>query len=559
MQNIKTIQIITINKMSHDNIKNDCIKNDCINTITALFEKYAYDEYMSQRIHNHVVKYLPKTLDNENNNHTKRINRNTYLANEQQVFIQVFLNKNKYYYLPNNNLFYEYNGKTYLIVKEDDIIHKLLSTISKERILMQWKYKTKINIIKLIKERNLFGSIPETDTIQNILNMLYPTMFHTKNTAKYFLTIIGDNILKKKSQLIFLVTNKMKQLLNYLDDIAIASIGHTNITSNFVTKYHENHSYENCRLIQINEKYSNDIWSELLKKIGLDLLCVATHYSKRFENSDNFIYNKADEELKIHTYYLKDNTQKAIITKFTENYIVEKEAFTIEWKHLHFIWKQFLSNHHLPNIIYSNSLKNFFKEQYEYNETQDSFIGVTSMYVPIQQDFIKFWKNVILTTNKNNLLQEFEIEIEIDELCSLFKIWTKKTKESLLTNGNISEENVIKIITHFFPDIEIVEDKYVLNIQCTLWIKEVDIEQSFIWIKETFNKLNNKANNDTNTDAKKNEIISFDELYKHYNKFCSNNSIKLIASKRYFEKYLNHTFSDYIIYDTFLNSHWLDA
>jgi hypothetical protein len=71
--------------------------------------------------------------------------------------------------LPNNNLFYEYDGQKYLIIKEDDVIHKLLSTISKDRVLLQWKHKTKINIIKQIKDRSLFSSIPETDTIQNVL------------------------------------------------------------------------------------------------------------------------------------------------------------------------------------------------------------------------------------------------------------------------------------------------------------------------------------------------------------------------------------------------------
>jgi hypothetical protein len=136
------------------------------------------------------------------------------LTNEQQLFIQIFLNKNKYFYLPNNNLFYEYNGEKYLIIKEDDIIHKLLSSISKERVLLQWKHKTKANIIKQIKERSLFSSVPETDTIQNVLNVLYQSFFSSKNAAKYFLTIIGDNILKKNQNLIFLVTTQMKQFLN---------------------------------------------------------------------------------------------------------------------------------------------------------------------------------------------------------------------------------------------------------------------------------------------------------------------------------------------------------
>jgi hypothetical protein len=179
---------------------------------------------MTQRLYNHIVNYLPHTLDNEMKNHEKRITRNNYLTNEQQLFIQVFLSKNKYFYLPNNNFFYEYDGEKYLIVKEDDVIHKLLSSISKDRVLLQWKYKTKSNIIKQIKERSLFNSIPETDTIQNVLNVLYPSFFPSKNFAKYFLTIIGDNILKKNSNLIFLVSQKMKQFLNELDNVAILSI-----------------------------------------------------------------------------------------------------------------------------------------------------------------------------------------------------------------------------------------------------------------------------------------------------------------------------------------------
>jgi hypothetical protein len=162
----------------------------CSETLKRLLDKYKDNEYMTQRIYSHIVNYLPNTLDNESKNHEKRVNRNNYLTNEQNIFIQVFLSKNKYFYLPNNNLFYEYDGQKYLIIKEDDVIHKLLSSISKDRVLLQWKYKTKSNIIKQIKERSLFSSIPETDTIQNVLNVLYPSFFPSKNFAKYFLTII---------------------------------------------------------------------------------------------------------------------------------------------------------------------------------------------------------------------------------------------------------------------------------------------------------------------------------------------------------------------------------
>jgi len=522
------------------------IKSKCSDTITELLKRYDYSEYMIQRIHNHIVNYLPNTLDHEFKNYEQRQNRNTYLTNEQQIFIQVFLSKHQYYYLPSNNFFYEYNGKNYFIVKEDDVIHKLLSTISKDRILLQWKHKTKINVIKQIKDRNLFTSIPETDTIQNILNVLYPSIFTSKNTAKYFLTIIGDNIFRKNMNLIFLVTPQMKKLLNELDNIAFSSIGYGNTTFNFMTKYHENHSYDNCRLIKMNENFSNELWREILKKIGLDLLCIATHYSNRYGNSDKFIENNSDEELKIYTNYIKYTTPNKIVNEFTNKYIIETaNNLKIEWKNLHFVWKQFLSNYNLPNVIYSNTLKNILKTQYTYEETSDSFIGITSKYLPIHIDFINFWENTVTVHNTDFI---FDNELEIDELCSLFKFWKRQSGEQLMTSCNISEENVVKILKHFFPFVEIVEDKYVLNVTCLFWNKMEDIHNSFAYIKEQISKDNKHA-----------ALISFDEAYNYYYKYSNTQSCKFIVSKRYFEKFLYFKLNDYIVYEKFIETSWCNS
>jgi hypothetical protein len=110
-----------------------------------MFEKYKDNEYMLQRLINHITTILPNTLETELMNHEKRIVRQNFLSNEQQLFIQVFLSKNRYFYM--NNCFYEYDSRQYTIVKEDDIIHNLLSSISKDRTLLEWKYKTKINVI----------------------------------------------------------------------------------------------------------------------------------------------------------------------------------------------------------------------------------------------------------------------------------------------------------------------------------------------------------------------------------------------------------------------------
>lgn len=510
-------------------------QSNCMSTIEKLYEKYKDNEYMLQRIYNHVHVYLPNTLDNESKSYEKIQNLNRYLSEEQQIFMQVFLSKNNYYYLSNNNFYYQYNGKDYFIVKEDEIIHKLLSSISKDRTLLQWKHKTKAAIIKQIKDRNLFSSIPETDTIQNILNTLYPSFFSSKNAAKYFLTIIGDNILKKKSDLTFMVSQKMRQFLDELEGVTMYSIGNGNISYKFVTKYHETHSFNNSRLIRMNENFSNEYWRELLKKIGLNLLCVAAHYSNRHISSDNFLNTKSDEELTNYSYTLKNTTESGLIDKFIEQYIEKtSDDFRIEWKNLHFVWKQFLSSNNLPNVIFSNNLKNFLKDKITFDEDTDSFIGITSKYLPLYKDFIQFWNETI--TNSSSI--DFENELEVEEVSSLFKLWSKN-------KNTLSEENIIKILKHFFSS-EIVEDKFILNITSSIWNKSNDIENSINFIKEQI-KTNHKL-----------ALISFDDIYSFYHKYCNNNSIKFIVSKRYFEKYLYYKFSEYIVYDKFIKIEWVD-
>jgi hypothetical protein len=288
------------------------------------------------------------------------------------------------------------------------------------------------------------------------------------------------------------------------------------------------------------------MWREMLKKIGLDLLCVATHYSKRYENSDKFIENKSDEELKNYTYYLKNSNPNDITNEFTSKYLFETDTdINIGWKNIHFVWKTFLSNSNLPNIIYSNTLKNILKERYKYNDELDSFTGITSKYLPIQSDFIKFWETTITNTGINNMyVMEGEpvSDFEIDEICSLFKLWSKQNSEELLTNGNITEETVLKILKHFFHNIEIIEDKYILNINCSLWDKAININKSFEYIKE-------EIKNDY-----KLALISFDDAYNYYYKYCNKNSHKFIVSKHYFEKYLYFKLLDYIVYDKFIET-----
>ena len=70
-----------------------------IKIINDLRTKYINNPYMCKRIHNHIINYLPLTIDSEFNMYEKRNTRHLELTNEQKMFIQVFLSKHQYYYL----------------------------------------------------------------------------------------------------------------------------------------------------------------------------------------------------------------------------------------------------------------------------------------------------------------------------------------------------------------------------------------------------------------------------------------------------------------------------
>ena len=545
--------------------------------LSELYEKYKDNQYILNRLQTYVIN-LPTMLDIENKKYEERVSRINELTLEQDNFYKVFLSKHQYFYMPYNNIYYEYNGKTYRIIKDDDIHHHLLSTITDEGKLMPWKHKTKQNIIKQIKDRTLFKSVPETYTIQNVLGFLQ-TIFETKMDAKYFLTIIGDCILKKNSnekQLLYFINSNTKKLVLLIDSIAYITTGNS-IMSNFISKYHDTHDLLCYRLIKTNDNpISSELIKDTLNKIGIDLLCVAAHYSDRYNNSDNFLNTKAEEAVKQHSMFFLHNPVNKIVTDFIKQCIdvstngngtilnengligIDVMKYSLSWKNMHYIWKQYLSTVNIPNMIYTNGLKDLLKSKLYYSgcdqsdttitNTEIVFLNVTSKFLPSVSSFMSFWDKHITILNSN--INSFDDEYEIDEIASLYK-------SSEFKNILISDKDIIKMINHYFsPQVEVIDNKYVTNIRCNLWIKHEDISVHL----ETYKSGKKSGNSEK---EKEKELISFDELYKSYKSYCQakhivDKQVSPIVSKQFFEKCLIYELHDYIKFDKFVSSSWIN-
>jgi hypothetical protein len=161
------------------------------------------------------------------------------------------------------------------------------------------------------------------------------------------------------------------------------------------------------------------------------------------------------------------------------------------------------------------------------------FTNVTSKFLPNVSSFLSFWEKHIIISNASN--EYYDEEYEIDEIASLYKLTNK-------SSVNISDKEMIKMIWHYFyPQVEVIDNKYITNIRCNLWCKHDDINDAL----SNYKVHKNILLVDTST------LISFDELYQNYKSYIQakivvEKSFHPIVSKHFFEKFLSHYLAEYI-------------
>jgi len=508
--------------------------------IQQLFEQYKDDTYMTGRIHQYICNRLPKIFETFSKNHKSNQNYEQHMQTNQDTFIQNFLNNNKYFYVPTTEKYFVYDNVNYTPISEDNILHNVITSINKNRSLFPWKKSTKINIMCKIKANLLIKSIPNSETIQHVLDLLYP-FFTTKSEAKYFLTIIGDAIVKKNTNLFHFIISKAKGFLQEINNYSQMYIG-TNILTTFKHKYYE-HEYANCRLIRISENIKNvQLWKPF-SKYFLDFLCVASHYSIRYASSDEYMLSINDTELIDYTFFLKDKTQHTIVDAFTNEYITqaqeESSGSQIPWKNMLYLWRHFLDKNNLPFVIFQQNLKQIIIQKYAavYNETTDSFCRMHSKYMPSIQTFLQFW-------NESMTPCDSEYDLEIEEIMTLFKRWT--TSQNIVLN-HMNETQILDLITYYFPDTIIEDGKYIHNVISSNWNKKDEIKYALVQMRADFM---------VSADSASAFSFSFYDMYEYYcKKQRASNS--LIVSKHYFEKYILENLGEYIINDAFISVEWI--
>jgi hypothetical protein len=547
-------------------------------TIDEIYEIYKNDPYMISKTNHYITRQLPFILENIKQNHISSQQRIEELSYEQEQFIFSFLNRNRYFHVANTEKYFIYDGLHYTETNEDHMLYIILTSIRNEQNpkLLSWKDKTKVSLLKRIKETHLTQTIPESQTIQMVFQLLCPAIFQNKKECKYFLSILGDNIFRKNSLLFHFISPNMKSFLRECNQIALSCFG-TQCTQTFKTKCHDKH-YMNensgCRLVRIQEGCKSEYLSTLIPYI-LDILCVACHYSVRYINSDFYIIDScSDIEIIDYVFRLTYTSPEILIDNFISEYLFVVDNTTdtdtdtkdkdtkMNWQTMLYLWKQYLHTKQLPLTLYQSILKPIvtqtrFSEYY--NSDGDFFVGIGSSQWPMIQTFLRYW-------NETMVYDENEMELEIEEITNLFRLWGETVRTYKWEVFSLTEYQILDVISYFFPDIQIDKQKYIYNIRSLLWDKRTDIQTAFIQYK--FNIYDNIRKTPV--------IISIYDIYSFYCRFysakssssssssssassSSSQSKVLLVSKSYFEKYIMEKYGEYICENGILTNDWLDV
>jgi len=325
-----------------------------------------------------------------------------------------------------------------------------------------------------------------------MLSFLHPNFFKEKNIAKYFLITLGDIILKK-TDLFYFIPVYIKPFILTINKALSLYFYTINLGNHYKYKYTD-HDISKSRVISFNqlnlEHYNID--NQII-----NLICIAIHYSNRYENGDKFLENVEYSNIYNDVYWITNTSKESFVNTFIDKYLYNKDGYKINDKDMIFLWKSYIKHSvSNPNSInlFTNNVDIFFyiTQKIKYN---NYFLNVGSHYLPYVQNFKDFWSNYI-TIGDN----QFEIS-------ELFYLFTEKYNIK-----TINESMLYDLIQYYYPDVKIENNS--IQITCSLWNKK----------KEVLTFLNDYK--------EKNQMhIDKNELYKIY---CNENKDKKKVSKQYF-------------------------
>ena len=403
------------------------------------------------------------------------------------------------FYISHSGIFimcyHEENNFT--ILNEDELMCDISKNIDTNIFSIEKKHSIIKNIINKKKKEKITDFIPESSTIQLVLDILNTILYNNKDLCKLVLILIGELIENKVyNNTIYFVNIDFKKLLTYIFDYGYSYFKTDLINvENFKTK-HYNYDLNKSVIIPCNK--FKIFYCDLIKNNIIQIILVSLYYKNRYKSSKEFIETNTD--LKNIVCYFNNKTINDIVEDFDNKFLEKSTCLKITHSELHYLWKEYCFNKNIPNVVSFNQLKEYYNNEY--------MLYKTSSKLEYVSEFINFWKDNIYE-------DEDETNFEISELQYLLK--HKK-------NITLNEKKIINLISHLYS-VDIENDKYINKINCNCFCK-----------KNIISKF--KTSDYYNSNFTKNI------LYKKYIDWVNKetvstlNNVDIVISKNYFIKHI---------------------
>ena len=379
------------------------------------------------------------------------------------TIVNAFFSEHNLYYIQTSGLYISYQNHQYMVLTENDLIHLILKNLNIYPMNTPLKQQIKYKIQKKIKERSIYNVIPDSVTLQEMISFLHPLLFDSKNGAKYFMTILGDTIMKKTS-LYYFLDPSMKPLIQKIQKIVSLYLC-SNQFSNFKFKYYE-HDPSLSRIVKTNN--INLHYLRFEESLYLNLIFCSIHYSNRFQDGDVFLTDIMNQPLRQEVMWVKEAKKEVVLQDFITTYFYRSETDLHE-KDMLFLWKMYLKEKNKVNVF-----KNIQEDLSQMLFYQPPYYkNISSMRMPYVKKFTQFW-------NKFMYDDPCEHELEVAEILSLFiETYPKYT--------DMNEQKVKDMLKYYYPESVILENRFVNHKGCLLWNKKEDITH-FLSTKDTKDK-----------------------------------------------------------------------
>jgi len=248
-----------------------------------------------------------------------------------------------------------------------------------------------------------------------------------------------------------------------------------NIGQTIKYRIHHRHPLINCRILKVNENIREEVLMPIYENI-IDFLGVCAHYSIRFQNSDVFLKDISnDDTIETRVFFLANTPCSTLVSSFLGEYIEPTNLPThiLTWNKILYLWRLFLSKHDMPLVLKMELKDTLLSENSPFKDYrlvdsgsgEVSFVGLTSKYLPIVEQWMAFWEEEIEIVEDTS---PFSV-LEVDEIGQLFRNWSGQ---------KLGEKQILDLLHFFYPNIRICNDKYICSVISSHWDKVADIKRA---------------------------------------------------------------------------------